>query len=133
MPNFIRYAVKNNDGTFTYNTSYSSNIYGVGVDTSALASQGQGVVYTQGDRIRFYLTGLSIMPFDLEVIGQDGNYVITRPYNFGTTTSSSLLDMIVEYYTPYYQSGNEIFYTTSACYRVSAPGTDMRQYSTRLS
>ena len=130
MPNFIRYAVKNNDGTFTYNTSYSSNIYGVGVDTSALASQGQGVVYTQGDRIRFYLTGLSIMPFDLEVIGQDGNYVITRPYNFGTTTSSSLLDMIVEYYTPYYQSGNEIFYTTSACYRVSAPGTDMRQYST---
>jgi len=130
MPNFIRYAVKNNDGTFTYNTSYSSNIYGVGVDTSALASQGQGVVYTQGDRIRFYLTGLSIMPFDLEVIGQDGNYVITRPYNFGTTTSSSLLDMIVEYYTPYYHSGNEIFYTTSACYRVSAPGTDMRQYST---
>lgn len=130
MPNFIRYAVKNNDGTFTYTTSYSSNIYGVGVDTAALASQGQGVVYTQGDRIRFYLTGLSIMPFDLEVIGQDGNYVITRPYNFGTTTSSSLLDMIVEYYTPYVQSGNEIFYTTSACFRVNNPGTDMRQYST---
>lgn len=130
MPNFIRYAIKNNDGTFTYNTSYSSNVYGVGVDTAALAAQGQGVVYTQGDRIRFYLTGLSIMPFDLEVIGQDGNYIITRPFNFGTTTSSSLLDMLVEYYTPYFPSENEIFYSTAASYRVSAPGTDMRQYST---
>lgn len=130
MPNFIRYAVKNNDGTYTYTTTYSSNVYGVGFDTAALAAQGQGVVYTQGDRIRVYLTGLSAMPFDLEVIGQDGNYIITRPYNFGTTTSASLLDMLVEYYTPYYQSENEIFYTTSASYRVSAPGTDMRQYST---
>ena len=128
-PNFIRYAVKNNDGTFTYTTSYSSNIYGVGFDTASLAAQGQGVVYAEGDRIRVYLTGLSIMPFDLEVIGQDGNYIITRPFNFGSATSSSLLDMIVDYYTPYFKSENEIFYTTAASYRVSAPGTDSRQYS----
>ena len=131
MPNYIRYVIKNNDGTFTYSTSYSSNIYGVGFDTAGLSAQGQGVIYTQGDRLRVYLTGLSIMPFDLEVIAQDGNYVITRPYNFGASaTSSSLLDMVVEYYTPYLSSSNEIFYTTSATYRVNAPGTSMRQYST---
>jgi len=130
MPNNIKYAVKNNDGTFTYTTSYASNIYGVAIDTSALAAQGQGVVYSEGDRIRFYFPGLSIAPFELDVIGQDGNYIITRPYNFGDTTSTSLTNMVVEYYVPYSSLENEIFYSTAASYRVLAPGTDMRQYST---
>ena len=130
IANYIRYAVKNSDGTYTYTTVYNSNIYGVAFEASTLAAQGQGVVYTEGDRLRVYLTGLSIMPFDLEVIGQEGNYIITRPFNFGTATSSSLLDMLVDYYTPYFKAENEIFYTTAASYRVSAPGTDSRQYST---
>lgn len=128
MTNSLKYVTKNSDGTFTYTNTYSSLIYGIAFGTAYLTSQGMGVVYTEGDVVRVYLSGLSPTPFDLEVIAQDADYVICRPYDLGP--ANVLSGLFVEYYTPYRQSGNEIFYTTSACYRVYAPGTDMRQYST---
>ena len=126
--NSVKYVNKNSDGTFTYTNSYSSILYGIAFGTAYLNSQGMGVVYTEGDVVRVYTSGLSPAPFDLEVIAQDADYIICRPYNLGEANLVSRL--FIEYYTPYKQSGNEIFYTTAATYRVYAPTTDMRQYTT---
>lgn len=130
LPNSVKYVVKNLDGTFTYVDTYTTQVFGIAFGTAYLASQGygQGVVFTQGDKMRIYLDGLTTAPFDLEVIAQDADYIICRPYNLGTATAIS--GIFVEYYTPYFQSGNEPFYTTSASFLVAAPGTDGRQYST---
>lgn len=127
-PNSVKYVNKNSDGTFTYTNTYSSLVYGIAFGTAYLNSQGMGVVYTEGDVVRVYTNGLSPAPFDIEVIAQDADYIICRPYDLGAANLISAL--FVEYYTPYRQSGNEIFYTTSASYRVYAPTTDMRQYTT---
>lgn len=127
-PNSVKYVNKNSDGTFTYTNSYSSLVYGIAFGTAYLSSQGMGVVYTEGDVIRVYTSGLSPAPFDLEVIAQDADYIICRPYDLGAANLISAI--FVEYYTPYKQSGNEIFYSTAASYRVYAPTTDMRQYTT---
>lgn len=130
LPNPVKYVVKNTDGTFTYVNTYTTQVFGIAFGTAYLASQGvgQGVVFTQGDNVRVYLDGLSVAPFSLEVIAQDADYIICRPYNLGDATAIS--GIFVEYYTPYFQSGVEPFYTTPASFRVSAPGTDSRQYST---
>lgn len=130
LPNSVKYVVKNTDGTFTYVNSYTTQVFGIAFGTAYLSSQGagQGVVFTQGDNVRVYLNGLTTAPFSLEVIAQDADYIICRPYNLGDATAIS--GIFVEYYTPYFQSGNEPFYTTPASFRVSAPGTDGRQYST---
>ena len=127
-PNSVKYVNKNSDGTFTYTNTYSSYVYGIAFGTAYLNSQGMGVVYTEGDVVRVYTNGLSPAPFDIEVIAQDADYIICRPYDLGAANLISAL--FVEYYTPYKQSGNEIFYTTAATYRVYAPTTDMRQYTT---
>jgi len=128
LPNSVKYVNKNSDGTFTYTNSYSSLVYGIAFGTAYLNSQGMGVVYTEGDIVRVYTNGLSPAPFDLNVIAQDADYIICRPYDLGAANLIS--GIFVEYYVPYKQSGNEIFYTTSASYRVYAPTTDMRQYTT---
>ena len=127
-PNSVKYVNKNSDGPFTYTNTYSSLVYGIAFGTAYLNSQGMGVVYTEGDVVRVYTNGLSPAPFDIEVIAQDADYIICRPYALGAANLISAL--FVEYYTPYKQSGNEIFYTTAATYRVYAPTTDMRQYTT---
>jgi len=130
LPNSIKYVVKNLDGTFTYINTYSAQVFGIAFGTAYLSSQGagQGVSFTQGDKVRFYTDGLSAAPTDLEVITQDADYIICVPYNLGEANAIS--GLFVEYYTPYFQSGNELFYTTPACFQVLAPGTDSRQYST---
>ena len=125
----IKYAVKNSDGTFTYQTTYSTNIFGIAVDTSyTLPAQGMGVVYTPGDMVRLYFAGGVIDPFTAAVLAQDGQYVIVRGQDIGTTTG--LTDYILaEYYTPYRRDGLEPFYTTGESYKINNPGTDLRQYS----
>lgn len=129
QPNSIKYAQKNNDGTYTYQNNYAGNLFGVAFGTSSLSWQGygQGVIFNEGDIVRVYLNGLSVAPFDLEVIGQDQAYIICRLYNFGNTTSISL--PLTEYYTPYKPSDNELFYSTGITIPISGVGTSARQYS----
>ena len=44
--NAISYVIKNNDGTFTYTSTYSAGIYGVALGVGYLSSQGAGISFT---------------------------------------------------------------------------------------
>ena len=127
LVNAIKYAVKNIDGTYTYQNTYTGSVYGVAIGVAGLFFQGMGVSYTEGDQVRLYFDTLTPSPVTLAVIAQDADYVIVSPRDFGDTTGISFL--LAEYYTPYLQAGVEPFYTTGYNYKVNAPGTDSRQYS----
>ena len=129
MPNSIKYVVKNIDGTYTYQDTYNTGIYGIAFGTSFLYLQGAGISFTEGDMLRIYPNLSTPVPFSLAVIAQDADYIIARPIDLGPTSSLST-PYIVEYYTPYKLSGEEIYYTTGNSYRITAPGTSGRQYGT---
>jgi len=129
IPNSLKYAIKNADGTFTYQDTYSVNVYGIAFGTAFLSQQGMGILYQQGDFLRVYANGLSPVPFSIAAVAQDEEYIICTPINLGNLTSFST-PILARYYTPYIQSEEEPFYTCGIGYRVSAPATAGRQYST---
>lgn len=129
IPNSIKYVIKNLDGTFTYQNTYTGGIYGIAFGTSFLSLQGMGVVYSEGDFVRLYTNGLTPAPFSLAVIAQDADYIIAIPIDLGDTSTVLSTPVMLEYYTPYLQEGQEPFYTTGQGYRITNPGTDLRQYS----
>lgn len=125
----VQYVIKNVDGTYTYQNTYIGGIFGLAFKTSNLTLNGMGVVFTQGDFVRVYLSGLSIAPFSIAVVAQDADYIICNPIDIGATTSIANL-LLVEYYTPYISNSNEFFYTIGGVGIVNNPTLNTRQYGT---
>lgn len=122
-----QYVIKNVDGTYTYQNTNAGSLFGLAFKTSNLTSYGMGIQFTEGDLLRVYLNGLSIQPFTLSVVAQDADYIICSPYDIGNISSLTGL-ILVEYYTPYKPSDNEIFYTTGISNPIVNPGTISRTF-----
>lgn len=125
----VQYVIKNPDGTYTYQNNYVGGLFGIAFKTSNLTINGMGVQFTQGDFVRVYLSGLTTAPFSIAVVAQDADYIICNPVDLGTTTSISNL-LLIEYYTPYIQAGEETFYTVGAFGIINDPTTNTRTYGT---
>jgi hypothetical protein len=124
----LKYAVKNSDGTYTYQDTYTGFVYGLAITTGTLGLAGKGVIYTSGDMVGIRLDGSSTI-IRLSVIGQDGDYVIVKAYDLGNL-STITAPVLIEYYTPHQTQETEFFYTTGNSYKINSPGTDSRQFST---
>ncbi len=127
----VQYVIKNVDGTYTYQNTFTSGLFGIAFKTGNLTLNGMGIQFTQGDNafVRVYLSGLTTAPFSIAVVAQDADYIICTPIDLGVTTSIADL-LLVEYYVPYIQSGEEAFYTVGGFGVVNSPTTNSRQYGT---
>ena len=124
----LKYAIKNSDGTFTYQDTYTGFVYGLAITTGTLGLAGKGVIYTPGDMVAITLDGSSNV-VRLSVLGQDGDYVIVKAFDFGNL-STVTAPTLIEYYTPHQKQETEFFYTTGNSFKINNPGTGGRQYST---
>ena len=126
--NALQYAVKAADGTITYQSTYPAAPYAIAIDLGLLNGVwGIGYTYNEGDVCRLYLSSTSTV-YELEVIGQDGNYVLIKPQNIGSF--STMPGCRFEIFTPKLQALDERFYTIGQTYKVTNPTTASRVYST---
>lgn len=125
----IHYVRKNTDGTFSYQTNYASDVYGISVNIGFLLSiQNIGYVADKDDVCRLYLGNTSTV-YEMRVIDQDGGQnIIIAAKNIGNLNPQP--GAFFEIYTPYLPSDNETFYTTGQTYKITNPGTSLRVYST---
>lgn len=123
----LQYVKKNADGTYLYQSVYSSSDYALAVDISLLTGIGVGYASSDGDVCRLYL-GTTATVYELAVIGQDGNYVLVKPTDIGSLVTQP--GSYFEIYTPYKPLENETFYTIGQSYKINNPGTGSRSYST---
>lgn len=125
---FIIYVRKDATDTYQFDeTIYSTDLAGVGVDISFLASNGLGYVFAAGDVVNFYLAGAY---YSLGVIGQSGKYIIAELYNVGPLGAGSQAQY--EIYTPYKQSTDEPYFEVAQIYLIANPGTAQRQFSNAM-
>lgn len=122
---FVIYARKDTAGIYSFtDTVYSTDLAGVAIDISFLASNGMGYVFSIGDVVNLYLSGSY---YSLGVIGQSGVYIIANLYNVGNLGAASLAQY--EIYTPYSAQSVEPFYEVAEIFNILNPGTAQRQYS----
>jgi hypothetical protein len=132
--NTAKYAVKNTDGTYSFNNT----IYDVGrtaaiaITTDSLNFAGLGYVYNQGDYCLLVKSGSpsqSDFYYTIPVIGQVENYILLKPQDVGNLSGAKL---VFEVYTPYQTSSQEPYYEMGEMYEVVDPGTANRQYSSTV-
>lgn len=123
----LQYAIKNADGTFSYQSNYTGSVYAIGLNPTFLTALGAGYLADLSDKYYLYLSNTSTV-FDGTILGQDGNYIFLSPQDLGTL--NPMPGCVFEIYTPYKPSENEIFYTTGQTYKVTNPTTGSRSYST---
>jgi hypothetical protein len=119
-----QYVVKNSDGTFSYQNTYSTNLYGVSLDFQFSLT---GYTFAEGDLCRVYVSGSSTVT-EVPVLGQDGSITIIGLVNLGDLTTQPAVEF--EIYTPHKQLATEPFYTTGNTYLVTNSGLSNRTYST---
>lgn len=127
----LTYVTKDADGLYVFNTSaYAANLNGIGVDITLLNSNGMGYVFAEGDLVKLYLDGASVV-YTLAIVGQDGNWIICELADIGAigNTASPYLTALFEIYTPYQPFTNEPLYEVAQTYMITNPGTDVRAYS----
>lgn len=120
------YILKKQDGSYdTSPTTFAVNsTYATGIDITTLFNAGLGYNFTEGDLCRVYKTdGTNVV---LPVLGVTGNFVMLKPTDLGTFSSSIFL---VELYTPYRQQLTEPFYATGSIYPIINPTLSTRTYS----
>ena len=120
-----QYAIKNNDGTFNYQNTYTGDAYGIGINPLLL--ENVGYAYNPGDLCRIYISGSATVT-EVPVLEQDGGIILVGLANLGDLSVQP--NIAFEIYTPYKKSENEAFYTTGNTYLVTNPGTVSRTYST---
>jgi len=124
----MRYAIKDPvTNVITYQDTYISSAYGLAFDLSYLNSEGQGYLFQEGDVVRVYQSA-SATVYSLAVIGQDGNYLISKLQDLGSFVTQP--NIIFEVYSPYKELISEPFYTTGQTFAVTNPGESFRTYST---
>ena len=85
----ISYVKRNNDGTFDYaGTTYDDvDTYALAIDISNLSVYSEGYVYDAANSDFAVLYRADGTNNDLKVLGQDGNYVLLSPVDFGDITN----------------------------------------------
>ena len=88
------YVVKNIDGSldFTQTVYDSSKTYAIGIDISNLTAAGLGYTFNEGDIAVVHLN--TTTNYTLNVIGQQGNYVLLQSKNIGSITNSFKWDFL---------------------------------------
>lgn len=121
-----KYAQKSPDGTYTFTSNtFVTGAIGIALNTTALYQSGLGYVFTEGDIC--ILTRDDNTQYELPVIAQDGNYIVLKCSDIGSTAGRKY---VYEIYTPYKTSEQEPFFEVGELYRVSNPTTIDRQYET---
>jgi hypothetical protein len=122
----IKYVTKDNDGVYDYTvTAYSANNYGIALDISTLISFGLGYVFSDGDLVKLYLSGVGTV-YELPILAQDGKWLIVGLKDLGTFSTQTPLFQI---YTPYKEQVDENYFEVGQVYNVTDAGTNSRQYS----
>lgn len=124
----MKYAIKNPiTGLITYQDTYTSGAYGLAFDASYIATDGMGYQFTEGsgDLVRIYQNA-SATKYTLPVIAQDGSYVITKLQDLGSFATQP--NIVFEIYTPYFEVGDDPYYTTGDVLLISNPHTNSRTY-----
>ncbi|MEJ7831147.1 MAG: hypothetical protein WKF91_23270, partial [Segetibacter sp.] len=124
----VLYVTKDADNKLVFdpnNFVYNANHYGIGIKITSLIGYGIGYTFTEGDRINLY-PGYSSNVYELNVIGQYSDWVITSLENIGGVATPQ---MLFEIYTPRKQSMNEGFYEVGETYSVLNPGATTRTFS----
>lgn len=125
----MQYAKKQPNGTFTYQNTYDTSVYGIALSTYLMNSDGIGYLFTEGsgDTVRLYLASTATV-YSLNVIAQDAQNIIIQPQNLGNNISA--IGVRFELYTPYQQLENETFYTTGQSFSITNPTTASRAFNT---
>jgi hypothetical protein len=122
----VKYVKKNQDGTYDYTpTAFAIDLYAVAIDVRLVNNYGQGYLYNEGDIINIHKNPTT--NYQLQVIGQEGNYVFCQPFDLGTISGTT--KVLFEIYTPYKKLLNEPYYETGDMIMVSNPTTSNRSYS----
>lgn len=119
-----KYAVRNSDGTFTYQNNYTPSIYALALDASLLFGANMGYSFQDGDIANVIIDSNN---YYLNVIGQDGNYILVKPEDLGTLPNALIA---FDVYSPHKTGANEFFYSIGEDYNVLDPYTTSRRYST---
>lgn len=126
------YATRNaSTGVLEYTTTtFGNNVVAIAIDSTALLRAGLGYTFSEGDQCILSKSGGS--NYDLQVIGQDGKYILLKPSDIGTlnTAPATTVKFVYRIYTPYKVSDQEPFYEVGELYPVNNPGTSGREYST---
>lgn len=122
----VYYTIKTTTGGYDHSTTvtYSGSVYAVTIDLSRLNAGARGYTYQEGDLVR--LTKSDGTTYTLQVLGQDGKYLMLSATNVGTVSSST--EMLYEIYTPYQSSATEPYYESGAVMKVINPTTSLRSY-----
>ncbi len=124
----MKYAIKDPvTQLITYQDTYISSAYGLAFDASLLNAEGLGYSYQEGDILKVYQSG-SATVYSLAVIGNDGNYIISKLQDLGSFTVQP--NIIFEIYTPYTEQVSEAFWTIGETYPVANPTESIRAYTT---
>lgn len=122
---FVIYAGTDANNNYTFDsTVYSTDLAGVAIDITFLASNGMGYVFAPGDVVNFYLAGAY---YSLGVIGQSAQYIVADLFDLGQLGGASLAQY--EIYTPYKPTADEPYFEVAQINPILHPGTDQRQYS----
>lgn len=124
----MQYAIKDPDtGVISYQDTYISSAYGLAFDASLLNAEGMGYAFEAGsnDILKLWQSASGTI-YELAVIGQDGNYIISKLQDLGSFATQP--NIIYEIYTPYKEQVSEPFYTTGTTVQVNNPGDITRTY-----
>lgn len=124
----MKYAIKDPvTNVISYQDTYISSAYGLAFNASLLNAEGIGYSYQEGDILKVYQQLIATV-YSLAVIGQDGNYIISKLQDLGSFSTQP--NIIFEIYTPYKESISEPFWTTGDTLTVTNPTTNIRTYGT---
>jgi len=123
----MKYAIKDPvSGVITYQDTYVSSAYGLAFNASLMTAEGIGYSYQDGDVLQV-IQELSATRYSLAVIGQDGNYIISKLQDLGSFATQP--NIVYEIYSPYKESVSEAFYTTGETFKITNPTESGRIYS----
>ena len=105
-------------------TAAGQGLAGIAVKASLLYGYGLGYKYSEGDMMRLH-RGTDI--FEVPVKGTQGEWIIGEYFNAASLASGASL---FEIYTPMQASTEKLYYEAGNMYRIDAPGTAARAYST---
>lgn len=110
-------------------TSYATNVVAIAINSDALLQAGLGYVFTENDQC--ILITNTVSPYletryELPVIGQDGKYILIKPYDIGSLSGRKL---VYRLYTPYKTSEQEPFWEIGEINAITDPTTSNRTYS----
>jgi uncharacterized protein (TIGR02145 family) len=127
----LKYAQKDSNGNYTYISQFPGIqlVAAVAVNVAALSYSGLGYLYEAANNdICILWSDNGVDKYELPVIGQDGNYILLKPYNIANDLSNK--KFAYEVYTPHKKDTNEVYYEIGEIYTVTNPKTSIRSYET---